>query len=135
MEMSGYMVKHAGQPPSLKGTPGATSQSTLKPSGSQPVGTRKPPSGYPEATLKPPHSLPKASPKSESSSAGALGAWHSIEKSGEPGDAAWRSDEFDGTTQRGQGKTLDFPAVWRLPRQKRTLARKTVVKPPLLLGP
>ena len=60
--------------------------------------------------------------------------WHSIEKSGEPSDAAWRSGGFDVTTRQGQGKTLDFPAVWRLPPQKRTLALRTVVKPPLLLG-
>ena len=64
-----------------------------------------------------------------------LEPWHSIEKSGEPIDAAWRSGGFGGTTRQGQGKTLDFPAVWRLPPQKRTLALRTVVKPPLLLGP
>jgi hypothetical protein len=62
-----------------------------------------------------------------------LEPWHSIEKSGEPSDAAWRSGGFDGTTRQGQGKSLDFPAVWRLPPQKRTLALRTVVKPPLLL--
>jgi hypothetical protein len=50
-----------------------------------------------------------------------LEPWHSIEKSGEPSDAAWRSGGFDGTTRQGHGKTLDFPAVWRLPPQKRTL--------------
>jgi hypothetical protein len=50
-----------------------------------------------------------------------LEPWHSIEKSGEPSDAAWRSGGSDGTSRQGQGKTLDFPAVWRLPPQKRTL--------------
>jgi hypothetical protein len=50
-----------------------------------------------------------------------LEPWHSIEKSGEPSDAAWRSGGFDGTSRQGQGKTLDFPAVWRLPPQKGTL--------------
>jgi hypothetical protein len=43
-----------------------------------------------------------------------LEPWHSIEKSGEPSDAAWRSGGFDGLTRQGQGKTLDFSAVWRL---------------------
>jgi hypothetical protein len=52
-----------------------------------------------------------------------LEPWHSIEKSGEPNDATWRSGGFDGTSRQGQGKTLDFLAVWRLPPQKRTLAR------------
>jgi hypothetical protein len=63
-----------------------------------------------------------------------LEPWHSIEKSGEPSDAAWRSGGFDGTTRQGQGKTLDFSAVWRVPPQKRTFARRTVAKPRLLLG-
>jgi hypothetical protein len=64
-----------------------------------------------------------------------LEPWHSSEKSGELSDAAWRSGGFDGTTWQGQGKTLDFPAVWRLPPQKRTLDGRTGVKHPLLLGP
>jgi hypothetical protein len=63
-----------------------------------------------------------------------LEPWHSIEKSGEPSDAAWRSGGFDVTTRQSQGKTLDFSAVRRLPPQKRTFARRTVVKPRLLLG-
>jgi hypothetical protein len=66
---------------------------------------------------------------------GLAGGVCNIEKSGEPSDAAWRSGGFDGTTRQGQGKILDFPAVWRLPPQKRTLARRTVVKPPFLQGP
>src|ERR1039458_1868882 len=41
---------------------------------------------------------------------------------------------FDGTARQGQGKTLDFSAVWRLPRQKRTLTRRTVAKPPAFSG-
>jgi hypothetical protein len=64
-----------------------------------------------------------------------LEPWHSIEKSGEPSDAAWRSGGFDDTTRQGQGNTLDFPAVWRSPPQKRTFARRTVAKPWLWLGP
>jgi hypothetical protein len=46
-----------------------------------------------------------------------LEPWHSIEKSGELSDAVWRCGGFDGTSEQGQGKTLDFPAIWRLPPQ------------------
>jgi hypothetical protein len=42
-----------------------------------------------------------------------------MEKSGELSDAAWRSGGFDGTTRQGQGKTLDFQAVWRVWSRKR----------------
>jgi hypothetical protein len=37
-------------------------------------------------------------------------------------------------SQQDKGKTLGFSAVWRLPPQKRSMARKTVGKHPLLLG-
>src|ERR1035437_6635426 len=64
----------------------------------------KPPQGHPKATPKHLQSLRVAAQ-------GRLEPWHSIEKSGEPCAAAWRSGGFDGTTRQGQGKTLDFPAA------------------------
>src|ERR1039458_2499133 len=48
-----------------------------------------------------------------------LEPWHSMEKSGELSDAAWRSGGLDGTTRQGQGKTLDFQAFWRVCSRKR----------------
>jgi hypothetical protein len=39
-----------------------------------------------------------------------------------------------GASQQGNGKTLGFLAVRKLPPQKRSLGRKTGAKRPLLLG-
>ena len=50
------------------------------------------------------------------------------------------SDVFSGSgalhreSQQDKGKILGFSAIWRLPSQKRSMARKIVEKHPLLLG-
>ena len=90
------------------------------------------------ATPRLPRGYPEASPEHLQSlriaAQARLEPWHSIEKSGEPSDAAWRSGGFDGTSRQGQGKTLDFPAVWRLPPPKTHLSPKNRCHAPAFAG-